>query len=460
MFEQSQYWNWITVISAVLSAYCSALQMSLVEYSRGELELKLKPSDRKRWIDWMRDREEELILSVAVWRRLFAAVLILSVLLSIGMHGGVSPAAVGGSDEATLSAQTAQNTLHLAIGALIVFGWLWLVDVGVAWSISEHVATPMVRLSLWLLPTLDFLSKPFVIPLLWLSEAIRRLVGAEQRDDLEEELRQVVEDSQREGNIGEAERDMIEAVVDFRTATVYEVMTPRIDVEGIELSNDLEAIKAFVIEAGHSRFPVYTTDLDHIEGILYVKDLLPYVGRPIEDFELKLLLRQAILVPESRRIADLLSDFQKRQVHMAIVLDEYGGTAGLVTIEDIVEEIVGEIHDEHEPEDEAEPSMHEAEDGTVVVDARYHIDDLNDEWGTTLPEDQDFDTVGGWVFATVGRIPEPEERFVLNGIEVTVMTAERTHLKRVRLRKLSEEQIQDHLESSGASADSNQPNGT
>ena len=321
-----------------------------------------------------------------------------------------------------------------------VFLWMWIAHIGLAWAVSDHIAAPVVAGSLRFLPLLHLTMIPFIAPLNWLNEVVRRLVGAEKRDDLEDELRQVMEEGEREGHITGTEKEMIEAIVDFRTCTVGEIMTPRIDVDGLELTDDLQAVKQKVIEDGHSRFPVYIDSLDHIVGILYAKDLLGFVGEDSADFRLRPLLRQAILVPESRRISDLLVEFRKQQVHMAIVLDEYGGTAGLVTIEDIVEEIVGEIRDEHDVDDLPEPEVTRNSDGTSDVDGRVRVSDLNDELSLSLPEDEDYDTVAGWVFASLGRIPGPDEVFRIGSIEVTVLDVERTRLRRIRIRVVRDEE--------------------
>ncbi|MFG0331055.1 MAG: hemolysin family protein [Phycisphaerales bacterium] len=414
-------WFWVAVIAAILGGYFSALSRSLQEFSRSKLEAKLDGLRLRDRVEWLMARLDGLMLMTAALRAGCSVFLVLGV--TIWLEPGAEDA----------------NPAALISATLVVVAWFWLVHVGLAWALSEHIATPVVAWSMRPLILLSLLERPITEPLHWLNEVVRRLAGvAADDDDLEDEIRYVMEESEREGTIGEVEKEMIEAIVDFRTVTVEEAMTPRIDVEGIQYTDDLSAIRAYVVEEGHSRFPVYGENLDEIQGILYVKDLLPYLGRDAEDFVLRDVLREAIFVPESRRVSDLLADFQQRKVHMAIVLDEYGGTAGLITIEDIVEEIVGEIRDEHEPVDVEDPTMSRNDDGTVDVDARIHIDDLNDELDLNLPEDADYDTVGGWVFSTLGRIPDQGERFTAGRLEVTVSDAERTHVKRVRLRVLSE----------------------
>ncbi len=427
----SDPWIWLALVSALGGGYLSALQLSLEDFTRGELESRLGNGKSQARVNWLMEHLDDLILAVAIWRRASAVALLAAVLAAFALG-------------------SAQPTWAILGWSFAVFIWIWLTHIGLAWAISDHVAAPVVAGSLRVLPLLYFLMIPLIAPLNWLNEVVRRLVGAEMRDDLEDELRQVMEEGEREGHISGAEKEMIEAIVDFRTCTVGEIMTPRIDVDGLELTDDLQAVKQKVIDDGHSRFPVYIDSLDHIVGILYAKDLLPFVGEDSGDFRLKPLLRQAILVPESRRISDLLVEFRNQQVHMAIVLDEYGGTAGLVTIEDIVEEIVGEIRDEHDVDDLPEPEVTTNGDGTADVDGRVRVSDLNDELSLNLPEDEDYDTVAGWVFANLGRIPAEGEVFRIGSIEVTVLDVERTRLRRIRLRVLRDEESPVAADTGGA----------
>jgi putative hemolysin len=222
-------------------------------------------------------------------------------------------------------------------------------------------------------------------------------------------------------------------VIAFSETEVASVMTPLTDIEGIERTDDLSAIRDFIAAAGHSRIPVYEGSLDTILGILYVKDLVPYLGADGAQFRLRPLLREPIRVPETKPVRDLLRDFQHSEVHLAIVIDEYGGTSGLVTIEDLLEEIVGEIHDEHEPESETLPEIEARDGGGFMVDGRFPIEDLADRIGIEVPEDRDYDTVAGFLLAHFGRVPAPGERCEFAGWHFEVESAAPTHIQRVRL---------------------------
>jgi len=270
---------------------------------------------------------------------------------------------------------------------------------------------------------------------------VRRISGvdliSDNDNDISEEVLSTIEQHDTDEEIDQTQRDMLERIIEIGDRTSGEIMTPRTDVDGIEAFGGLMQVREAVLEIGHSRIPVYEESLDNIVGILYVRDLVQFVGSD-KDFKLKELLREPFLVPESKPVIDLLAEFRLRKVHMAIVLDEYGGTAGLITIEDVLEEIVGEIQDEYE-EDEVEPTIEQIEKGVHEVDARVQIPNLEDELDIELPEDREYDTVGGLVFAELGRIPEVGESFEIMDHKVTVTDAERTKVLKVRVEKLVKE---------------------
>jgi CBS domain containing-hemolysin-like protein len=193
----------------------------------------------------------------------------------------------------------------------------------------------------------------------------------------------------------------------------------------------LDTIRQTVEATGHSRIPVFERTLDHIVGILYARDLLKYIGEPPEKFDLRAAVRPALYVPDTKPLRDLLQDFRLQKVHIAIVLDEYGGTAGLVTIEDIIEELVGDISDEHE---RTEPALlKRLSDQSWDADARVYIDELNRTLGLTLPEDGGFDTLGGFITTTLGRIPTTGTTFEHAGVKYTILHAEPQKVNRVKI---------------------------
>jgi CBS domain containing-hemolysin-like protein len=190
-------------------------------------------------------------------------------------------------------------------------------------------------------------------------------------------------------------------------------------------------VKQTLEESGHSRIPVFDGTLDHIVGILYARDLLKFLGQATLKFDIRSAMRPAYFVPEVKPLRDLLHDFRVQKVHIAIVLDEYGGTSGLVTIEDVLEELVGDISDEHEP---LEPAMFKRlSEPSAEADARIYIDELNRQMGLNLPEDAGYDTLGGFVTTTLGRIPEAGTEFEYDGAKFSVLDAVPQKVNRVRI---------------------------
>jgi putative hemolysin len=269
--------------------------------------------------------------------------------------------------------------------------------------------------------------RPIVALLTATTRTISRAFGADVTTEAQitaEELRLIVERGGEQGILEAEEEQMINAVIELGDRRLHEVMVPRIAIVALPASSSFDDVVDLIIEEGHSRLPVYETSVDEVVGILYAKDLLPFLksnadARP----NVRTLLRTPVFVPESMTIDDLLHEFQRRKVHIAIVLDEYGGTAGLVTIEDLLEEIVGEIQDEYDVE---EPLVEKLDDHSARVDGRSSVDDLLDLWDLKLQlEDEDeYDTVGGLVYHRIGGIPQPGDEVHLDGLRLTVETTD------------------------------------
>jgi CBS domain containing-hemolysin-like protein len=229
-------------------------------------------------------------------------------------------------------------------------------------------------------------------------------------------------------------RKLLQSIVDFGDTLVREVMTPRPDMVAIHADATLGELRALFREQEYSRIPVFRENLDNILGVVFVKDLIQLNAVSEEaalQADLPTLVRPATFVPETKRVADLLKEFQRKQTQIAIIVDEYGGTAGLATIEDLLEEIVGEIRDEYDVE--VEPVVEEA-DGVFVFSGKVNIDEVRDRLGVDI-EPEGFETVGGYVLTRVGRVPAAGERFELDGLEVEVLEAERRRIHRVRFRR-------------------------
>lgn len=326
---------------------------------------------------------------------------------------------------------------------------LWLVVLVVPMSIAAHAGAKVIIAGVLPLRALWRVLAPFRWMGAVADEIVRRLAGAERKDaaeQVQEEIMSVIEEGEARGAIDEDEREMIESVVRFSDLTVAKIMTPRTEIEAMELTNNLGEITRITKQLGHSRIPVYEESLDHIIGIFYLKDLMHWLGGGStgKAFELKSILRPAYFIPETKTVRELLKELMEKKVHIALVADEYGGTAGLVTIEDIVEEIFGDIKDEYEaPATENPDVVLKPADRSAEIDAAARVVDVNDALtplGVQIPDSEEYDTVGGFVGATLGRIPVKGEKFQHERMEFTVIEAKPNRVLRVGL-KVREEEV-------------------
>jgi len=337
---------------------------------------------------------------------------------------------------AVLTGRTGFN----AIGMLLVF-------VAVFILLFEHVLPMLIvrrnpeRVLEFVLPPFDYVARALhpltgtLVRLLVEGRRDRERPGSQAVNPNEEEAGEAahayLEAGEEQGLIEGDERRLLQSIVDFGATLVREVMTPRPDMVAIRADATLDELRALFREQEYSRIPVFTENLDNILGILFVKDLIQLTGAPGETQAIAGLVRPAAFVPETKRVPEMLKEFQRKQVQMAIVVDEYGGTAGLVTLEDLLEEIVGEIRDEYDVE--TEPVIDEG-NGVYVFSAKVNIDDVRERLDVEIEADG-FETVGGYVLARVGRVPSVGETFDFDGLHAEVLEAERRRIHRVRFRR-------------------------
>ena len=248
----------------------------------------------------------------------------------------------------------------------------------------------------------------------------------------EEEFHELMEASEEEGLINEEESDMIKAIFSLGETVVREVMVPRTDMACVSVAVTTDELLETIIACGHSRIPVYDGTIDNITGILYAKDLLRYWGNNSPDLDIRTIVRQPFYIPESKNLDELLQEFKKRRVHIAIVIDEYGGTSGLITIEDLLEQIVGDIQDEYDTEEEL---IQPQADGSTIIDARVPIEEFEELYNIEIERDK-FDTVGGLIFALLGRIPRTGDEVSTAGIRLTVLSAGERRIGKLRAERV------------------------
>ena len=294
------------------------------------------------------------------------------------------------------------------------------------------------RLALWVarpLMVLSTVAMPLVRLAVGLSNFISRLFGADAQGNMpfvtEEEIKTLVDAGEEEGVIEKEEKRMIYSIFELGDTLVRQIMVPRIDVVAVEVTTPMLEALDIIMDAGHSRIPVYEDTIDNVVGVLYAKDLLSYLRDGRTDIPLRNILREPYFIPETKKAGDLLPDLQQRRVHMAIVVDEYGGMAGLVTIEDLLEEIVGEIQDEYDAE---EPFMEVLSDTEYLFDARIDLNELNQWIDASLPTEES-DTLGGFIYSQLGKVPVVGDLVAYDDLILTVESVAGRRIKKVRVKR-------------------------
>jgi CBS domain containing-hemolysin-like protein len=408
-----------------LTLYTSTLNYGLRGFSRARLCFYLSEAAQRLWLERL-DRYEFQLQVVTSFTRLGAILLTMAWVYGEYLLGDT--VAAGWQ---TFVVPTLLNLLILVIAAI-----------GIPHALAAHAGEPILARSLLPLWALRYVFYPVAKTLSFIEFLVRRLLGKAERSDAEEaermeqEILDAVSEGELHGAVDEEQKEIIESVFELHDTHVSEIMTPRTDIVAISTDATLDRARETIITAGHSRIPVYEESLDRVIGVLYAKDLIRL--RNGDEFDARRMMRSAPFVPETKTIDQLLRQFRQEKVHIAIVLDEYGGTAGLVTIEDILEELIGEIDDEYDRQPAPEMSRIDAD--TIEVEARVHIDEVNDTLGIEIPDNGDYETVGGFVFTTLGKIPEKGEEFTHQNLRFTVMDAEARKINRVRIQVLREEE--------------------
>lgn len=420
------------VVLAVLlfcSAFFSASETAITIVGRGRLlALEEKFPQKKKTIEWL----------LADMQKVLSVILIGNNLVNI------AASAVATSVCMLLFGQ---KGLLIAVGGMTVFIVIFgeILPKSVAISHFERivlVALPILRLFSYL-----------VLPLLSFVRIIVQFIGAIFKLDIaggntfvtREEIEQMVNIGEASGAIEEEERRMIHGVISFEETKVYEIMVPRTDMVAVAGETTLgEAVKVFE-DYGHSRVPVFEDNVDNITGILYVKDVMGVIVAGKLDIPVKELKREALFVPETMKIADLFDVMRNKRVHMAIVVDEYGGTAGLVTLEDLLEEIVGEIQDEYDREI---PLVNKKEDGSYMVKGYIDLEDLSEALDYNFESDE-ADTLGGLILSLSGHFPEQGQHFRYGPWDIEVVEVSKHRIRQARLTLVEDVPEEDGLNSNG-----------
>ena len=294
-------------------------------------------------------------------------------------------------------------------------------------TISRKVIFPMYYLA--------FITKPIVFILMGISKILGRMLGIEIKDEAlmitEKDIISFVNVGEAEGIIEEGEKDMIHSIFEFGETTAREVMTPRTSMYSIEATKTINSVWEELIDTGYSRIPVYEDTIDNIVGILYVRDILKAVKSGDTEVEIRKFVRVPYFVPETKSIIEILKEFQNQKVHIAIVLDEYGGTVGILTIEDLLEEIVGEIRDEFD-KDEEEPIVKHG-DKSYIIDAMLDIETINKELDLELPTSDDYESLGGLITTNISKVAVVGDEVDISGVKLKVVELDKLRISKVIL---------------------------
>ncbi len=368
--------------------------------------------------------------------------LVLSALLAGNAAKVASPLIMFAWLGQAIPAIAAATVWRVAISFLASAACVLFFSEGVPRVLVNSRREPSLKLAIVPLFLLDFVVCPVRLALQRLSLLVGKLLGrdAESLTLLPlQSAHSVVWDAEgREDQLEEDEKVFISSIFDMTETIVREVMVPRMDMRCLEEEKTLAQVREQILQTGHSRFPVYAGNIDNIVGLFLTKELLRYSSQEeAARAKVKDGMHPIRFVPETKNVSDLLREFQQTRQHMAVVVDEYGSTAGLVTIEDLLEEIVGEIEDEFDTERKL---FAETKDGGYIVDAKMSVSDLAEETGIKLPDNSEYDTIGGFVVAMLGKVPHQGETFQSNGVGVTVLEADDRRVHRVKLLPFSEKE--------------------
>ncbi len=410
------------VISLVLAALAASAETSLTSISRVRLRQLVEQKVPQAIVVERLHQDPNAYLSTILIVNTVAIIVASSAATLLALH---------------LYQQRVAEWLVSLVLSLVVLIACEITPKTLALQRAERVALRMARLVAWA----TWVMRPIVFVLTAITRLILRMLGgrAQVRGPFvtEEELKMLVSVGEEEGVLEEEEREMIHGIFEMGDMLVRELMVPRTDLVAIEVNEPVEKAVDLVTKHGHTRIPVYDGNLDHIVGVLYAKDLLRAVVRG-EHKTLREIARKPYFTPESNKVQDVLRDLRKNRVHMAIVVDEYGGTAGAVTIEDILEEIVGPIQDEYDIGEEDEIQF--ISPNEVVLDGRVSVDDVNELLKLSIAAD-DYDTIGGYVLNQLGAAPKVGATLKLGNAELRVEAVQGTRIKKVRIKSQTPFQI-------------------
>ncbi|NKE36940.1 HlyC/CorC family transporter [Natronococcus sp. JC468] len=409
----------VLVVLLGLSAFFSSSEIALFNLPKHRLETMVEDGiEGAALVKSLKDDPHRLLVTILVGNNIvnIAMSSIATALLSIYFGGlvGVVLATFGVTSVVLLFGESVPKS--------------YAVENTESWSI--RISKP--------LKATEYLLYPLIVLFDYLTRQVNKLTGStgaiESPYVTRDEIQEMIESGEREGVLEEEEHEMLTRIFRFNQTIVKEVMTPRLDMTAISKDAGIDEAIETCIQSGHARVPVYEGSLDNVQGVVHIRDLvrdLNYGEAETEDLEIADLIQPTLHVPESKNVDELLTEMRENRMHMAIVIDEFGTTEGLVTMEDMVEEIIGEILEGGE-----EQPIEEIDDDTVLVRGEVNIEDVNEALEIDLPEGEEFETIAGFIFNRAGRLVEEGEEIEFDGVRITVETVENTRIMKARLQKL------------------------
>jgi putative hemolysin len=409
-----------------MSAFFSASETALTAFNRSKLKAIAEKNQRKADLlkGWLKKPNE--ILTALLIGNNIVNILASSIATMVAIS-------ILGNNSRAIAISTGAMTI-----LLLIFGEI--TPKVVAKAYSTHISNAVIKLVYMLSKLFLPISKILMV----VSKLIARIFGV-KIDEIaflitEEEIKSVVSVGEEEGVIEEEEKKMIHSIFEFTDTTVKEIMIPRTTVFAVEASKTLEEIWDVITGNGYSRIPVYEEGIDNIIGVFYIKDIFNVIRDGKLNMQVKSFIREAYFVPETKALVEMLEEFKKKHIHMAIVLDEYGGTSGIITIEDLIEEIVGDINDEFDIEHDEE--IKKVADNKYIIDAMLDVEFLNEELSIDLPVSEDYDSLGGYIYSVLGRVPLEKDTITHdNGkVEIRVLEVDNRRIVKALIIKREEKE--------------------
>ena len=416
----------LLIILVTMSAFFSASETALTAFNRSKLKAIAEKNQRKADLlkGWLKKPNE--ILTALLIGNNIVNILASSIATMVAIS-------ILGNNSRAIAISTGAMTI-----LLLIFGEI--TPKVVAKAYSTHISNAVIKLVYMLSKLFLPISKILMV----VSKLIARIFGV-KIDEIaflitEEEIKSVVSVGEEEGVIEEEEKKMIHSIFEFTDTTVKEIMIPRTTVIAVEASKTLEEIWDVITGNGYSRIPVYEEGIDNIIGVFYIKDIFNVIRDGKLNMQVKSFIREAYFVPETKALVEMLEEFKKKHIHMAIVLDEYGGTSGIITIEDLIEEIVGDINDEFDIEHDEE--IKKVADNKYIIDAMLDVEFLNEELSIDLPVSEDYDSLGGYIYSVLGRVPLEKDTITHdNGkVEIRVLEVDNRRIVKALIIKREEKE--------------------